>query len=203
MSFLYFILDQLVDVNLYRPNFYFSDVSKIPFDELKRMGIKYILIDQDNTFKYKGGMLCQRAVNALKKEAKEFGLIVITNYIAGRKRKQNARASIGELGHRIDRHVPGILLSFSRRKPKKWGFMKALDITGAVLPGEFVVIGDQIPSDILGGNQMGMTTILVDPLDPDGYSKMSLLWRVPFQKYLKSRLRLRHSVDEKIAAGHF
>ena len=50
-------------------------------------------------------------------------------------------------------------------KPRQEGFEQAIRLM-EVLPEFTVVIGDQILTDILGGNLMCMYTILVDPMHP-------------------------------------
>lgn len=48
-------------------------------------------------------------------------------------------------------------------KPGSKAFLKAADMMG-IQPGEIAVIGDQIFTDIRGGNKLGMYTILVKPI---------------------------------------
>lgn len=50
-----------------------------------------------------------------------------------------------------------------RLKPRKSAFRPALELLG-VAPERAAVIGDQIFTDILGGNRLGLYTILVRPL---------------------------------------
>jgi HAD superfamily phosphatase (TIGR01668 family) len=53
-------------------------------------------------------------------------------------------------------------------KPHRRPFVKALEIMKSS-PENTVVIGDQIATDIRGGNALGMYTILVEPLGKDGW----------------------------------
>ncbi len=48
-------------------------------------------------------------------------------------------------------------------KPRRRSFRKALELM-ALEPSQTAVIGDQVFTDILGGNRMGLYTILVHPL---------------------------------------
>ena len=52
----------------------------------------------------------------------------------------------------------------SAKKPLKRGFKKELKAIDHQNRAEVVVIGDQIMTDILGGNRMGFYTILVEPI---------------------------------------
>lgn len=51
------------------------------------------------------------------------------------------------------------------RKPTRSSFLLAARSMG-LRPREVAVIGDQIFTDVLGGNRCGMTTILVRPIEP-------------------------------------
>lgn len=55
-------------------------------------------------------------------------------------------------------HVPG-----NASKPGRAGVLKALELL-AVLPSEAVMIGDQLFTDMVAGNRVGLTTVLVNPL---------------------------------------
>lgn len=49
------------------------------------------------------------------------------------------------------------------RKPTNVSFVKALQLLGTT-PEQTCVIGDQMMTDVLGGNRMGLYTILVKPI---------------------------------------
>jgi len=51
------------------------------------------------------------------------------------------------------------------RKPSKKGFLKALEIMD-LGTNEVAVVGDQLFTDMLGGNRLNMFTILVKMIDP-------------------------------------
>ncbi len=55
-------------------------------------------------------------------------------------------------------------------KPRRGGFRKALQIMGTD-PSETAVIGDQVFTDVFGGNRVGLYTVLVSPL-----SRKEFLW---------------------------
>ena len=50
-------------------------------------------------------------------------------------------------------------------KPLKKGFRK-LCASAGLEPGQAAMVGDQLFTDILGGNRSGLITILVKPIDP-------------------------------------
>lgn len=67
------------------------------------------------------------------------------------------------------------------RKPAKYGFSKAIKEMG-LLPRNVAVIGDQVFTDICGGNRLGCYTILVVPLSKKELFTTKLL------RLLESRL---------------
>lgn len=52
-------------------------------------------------------------------------------------------------------------------KPKTGGMERAAKVLGGLRPEEMAVIGDQIFTDVWGGNRFGAVTILVAPLGPE------------------------------------
>jgi HAD superfamily phosphatase (TIGR01668 family) len=61
--------------------------------------------------------------------------------------------------------VLGVQWVPSGGKPRRRGFLRAMEAMGATAD-ETAVIGDQVMTDIWGGNRCGLLTILVDPLSP-------------------------------------
>jgi HAD superfamily phosphatase (TIGR01668 family) len=59
--------------------------------------------------------------------------------------------------------VLGVQCFPSGGKPRRRGFFRAIAAMG-VKPEETMVVGDQLLTDIWGGNRCGLPTILVEPL---------------------------------------
>ena len=74
---------------------------------------------------------------------------------------------------RIEKFVSGfpkefrdeVLFVCDAGKPLKKGFRKLCAAAG-LEPGQAAMVGDQLFTDILGGNRSGLTTVLVTPIDP-------------------------------------
>lgn len=60
----------------------------------------------------------------------------------------------------------GLYARYRAFKPSNKGFLEAMANLN-LTPQETAVIGDQLFTDIRGGNRIGLTTILVQPLDKD------------------------------------
>ena len=67
-------------------------------------------------------------------------------------------------------------------KPKSPSFYKAMERMGAE-KGQTAIVGDQVFTDILGGNRAGISTILVEPIrlagNPGRYLRYAAEW--PFR----------------------
>ena len=76
--------------------------------------------------------------------------------------------------------------SASSKKPRTKKFLQVLRLYGYVI-SEVAIIGDQLLTDVLGGNRIGITTILVNPI-----STKDFLWtRFSRKKEVKIMKKLR------------
>lgn len=133
-----------------RPDIYQEKISDIPFPTLKENGIKLLLIDIDNTLLACGENEIQENIEKeIEKLKNEFQIILFSN--ASKKR-------VKELAKILN--LPSVFRAF---KPCKRAFIKVIK-ENKLEPCEVAIIGDQILTDIKGGNKVGITTILVSPL---------------------------------------
>ena len=72
------------------------------------------------------------------------------------------------------------------KKPFKKGFLKIQKILN-IKPENIAVVGDQLFTDIIGGNRCNMFTILVDPVDKKDYWYTA--WKRPLENKLKQKLK--------------
>ena len=118
---------------------------------LKSRGIRALILDLDNTLVPRGAETAAPQVidwlNTMRQEG--FKLCIVSN---------NSQQKGGVLAHRLG--IPGV---FRAVKPRGRAFRKALALLGTA-PEETAMIGDQLFTDVLGGNRMGLYTILVSPL---------------------------------------
>lgn len=133
------------------PNAYISSLQEISPAYFKQRGIKGLILDLDNTIiPWKAGVLRQETVNLLKNYTSAgLKLCIVSN--AFNRRVTNLLKPLG---------VPWVARA---GKPRRKPFVKALKILGTG-PHETAVIGDQLFTDILGGNRIGLYTMLVIPM---------------------------------------
>lgn len=163
-------------MNLY-PSRYIENVKKITLELLKEKKIKGLILDIDNTLiDYDKNLLegTKEWCDNLKENNIKLCILSNTNKV----KKVEKVAKILNLEYIYFAH-----------KPSKKGFLKAQKLLG-LNKEEIAIVGDQIFTDVWGGNRVGMYTILTKPID----KRDILLTRLkrPFEKivinnYLKQR----------------
>lgn len=134
-----------------RPTYIIDHVSDIDLDELKENGIKGFLFDLDNTLMAPhAGELTPEMQEWVDKVSCEFKIAVVSN---------NTNL---EYMRKIDElfHCP---VYPAAKKPRRKAAIQALKEID-LLPVQVAMVGDRPLTDILVGQRLGMTTILVDPL---------------------------------------
>ncbi|RDI44042.1 YqeG family HAD IIIA-type phosphatase [Falsibacillus pallidus] len=139
------------------PNEQVKSIFEITPDELKRRGIKGIITDLDNTLvEWDRPNATPKLIQWFKK-MEENGIAVT---IVSNNNQSRVKAFADPL------HLPFI---FQARKPMGRAFKRALKSMG-LKKEETVVIGDQLLTDVFGGNRSGFYTILVVPVaKSDGF----------------------------------
>lgn len=139
-------------LSIFLPNRTSESVATVNAAELRDLGIEALLLDLDNTLvPWHGYEIADSTLEWLRNaESLGFKLCIVSNTRYPGRLKRLA----GQL------QVP---FARGRLKPLRSAFRPALDLLG-VAPHQTAVIGDQIFTDILGGNRLGLYTILVRPL---------------------------------------
>ena len=138
-------------LKILKPDFYYKEIYSIKLELLGENDIKGIICDIDNTIVEWSEKEIEKEVLSWfeKLSAKGFKVCLVTNSLNKRAFYFSKKINTPAIGYAI--------------KPAKWSYKKAQKIMG-LSKNEIVVIGDQIFTDILGGNRLGFMTILVDPL---------------------------------------
>lgn len=132
------------------PNMYQKNIQDINYKKLKKLGIKCLIFDLDNTIALIDQHVITDDTKRLLMELKnDFQIIIISNNIT---KRVKSYADYLECDFVANAAKP---LSKGYQKIKKKYDLKK---------EEMCMIGDQIVTDIYGGNHYGMFTILVDPL---------------------------------------
>lgn len=121
---------------------------------LRKMKVKAILLDVDNTLSHHGSQTpFDGAVEWTKQmQAEGFKLIIVSN---------NTRERITPFAKLFD--LPFI---WRACKPLPIGYQKAAKRLGVKFK-EAVIVGDQVFTDIIGANALGMKSILLEPAEEE------------------------------------
>lgn len=142
------------------PREYVGSVNEIDPTRMLELGIRAVLVDLDNTLVEWTRSDLEPEVEDWVREALWAGLKVC---IVSNTRNEARIAGIaGMLG------IPYVLRA---RKPRRGAFRRAMDLLGAGT-AETAVIGDQLFTDVIGGNRLGVYTILCVPLPGREYPGM-------------------------------
>ncbi len=158
-----------------------QDIHEIDLQRLRAAGIRGIITDLDNTLVPWNDNAIAPEVLAWIEQAKEAGfkVCIVSN--------NNLRRGEG-LSEQFD--VPAV---WQAVKPRRGAFRKALEIM-ALDPTEAVVVGDQVFTDVLGGNRLGLHTILVAPLNKREFIGTKFMRQ--FEKAVLFGLRKKGYIDK-------
>lgn len=118
---------------------------------LRQHGITGIVFDLDNTIlPWNSSEICPEAALWLRQ-------VLASGFKAGLVSNNNPRR-VAELADQFD--IPYVARAF---KPASRGFRQVIDAM-QLSPKQVAVVGDQLFTDILGGNRLGCWTIWVKPL---------------------------------------
>ena len=156
---------------LFKADFLADSIYDISGEALARRGIKLLLADLDNTLVPYGVPLPDDKLINWRDELHAYG---ITLFVLSNNRHESRPRIFAEgldvpyIGH--------------AGKPKTHSFYKAMEDM-RVTKEQTAIIGDQIFTDVLGGNRAGVSTILVKPIrlagNPGRYVRYAA--EVPFR----------------------
>lgn len=144
----------------YFPDWHVKNIYQIDFEKLKSIGIKAVIFDIDNTLVHHGDDSNEK-VDQFFHQLKQSGLKLF--FLSDNSKE------------RIERFNKNINIPYIEEagKPDPSSYLKALSLLEASA-AETVVIGDQIFKDILGANNSGIKSILVDFIRLDSEKKIGL-----------------------------
>lgn len=164
-------------INKLYPRLYVSNLLDIPLDQLAEKGIRAFILDLDNTITEWNNNSITEEVRLWFERVKAAGFkaCILSN---------NGEQRVVQVAETLD--IPYI---HKAQKPRRGGYYQAVARMG-VKTEETAVIGDQIFTDVLGGNRAGLFTILVVPLSSREFAgtKISRAMEYFVLKRIKHRL---------------
>lgn len=152
-------------MSIFIPNEYHKSIHDIDLVKLYESGKRLILTDLDNTLVSYVEPLPTEEIRLFKQKCDEIGLTLV---IISNNNEKRVKHFADELG---------VTYLAKALKPFRRAYRM---LTMDYRPDEVVIIGDQILTDIVGGNRMGFYTILVDAID---YNTES--WKTKFNRFFE------------------
>ena len=164
----------------FRARFTANDIYELTGGALARRGFRLLLADLDNTLVPYGVPLPDEKLKAWRDDLARHG---VTLFILSNNRKEHRPRIFAEaLDVRYIGHAG---------KPKTPSFYRAMEQMG-VTKEQTAIVGDQVFTDVLGGNRAGVSAILVKPIrlagNPGRYLRYAA--EVPFRLLSRKGERL-------------
>jgi len=135
---------------VFKPTIWIRNVLSIDRDFLNKYRIKGLILDLDNTLSMHGSPAVEAGVGEWLADMRKLGvnMVVVSN---------NTSKRVAPLAKEL-----GLEFIAFGCKPLPFGINKAVKSFG--LPKKYIaVVGDQIFTDVMGGNLSGIRTVLVEP----------------------------------------
>lgn len=166
---------------LLRPTIKLQKITDITPNILKKRDIKALILDVDNTLSTHHGQILTDGLEAWLQEMKENGikLTILSNSTS--KRLTPFAEKIG-----LDFISLGL-------KPLPFGYLRAIKKL-SVKKCNAAIVGDQIFTDTLGGNIVGLNTILLTPIKPEASLRFRMKRRV--ERFVIKKLNIKNLEEE-------
>lgn len=156
------------------PNLLLDSVKEITIEKLKQNNIKALILDVDNTLIDYKQYLSEDIIRWSKDmRQQKIKLYILSN--------TNDKEKVQSVANALQ--IPYINFA---KKPFKSGFLKVQKILKEK-PENIAVVGDQIFTDIIGGNRCKMFTILVEPIEKKEY--WYTRWKRPIENSIKNKFK--------------
>jgi HAD superfamily phosphatase (TIGR01668 family) len=161
-----------VYMEIYVPDLYKKSIYDINYKKLKQSGIKCLLFDLDNTLIPYNEKLPTKKIKDLFISLKDMGFKVIIFSNSGKKRLQPFKEQLN-----VD-----VCYRCFKPSPKKFLYvMEHFNYNES----QIAIVGDQFYTDIIGGNKVGITTILVNPISAKSDMILTKVQRMREKKLIK------------------
>ena len=166
------------------PKIYKKSIMDIDYKELKKNNIKCLMFDLDNTLLEVNKNIPKKEICYLiKKLKKDFQIVIISN--------NTSKKRLSKVAEELEVDYIKFALKPSskafRKVQKKYGYEKS----------EMCIIGDQLITDIKGGNKYDVLTILVDPLAKEELKVTGI------NRFIEKKILKKLSKNNKLKRGEY
>jgi len=138
-------------LELFCPTVYCDTIYDINLTGLREKGIQGLIVDFDNTLVARGSKETPNRLREWLRELKAVGfkICIVSN---------NWERKVAVVAQKLN--IPIIAKA---GKPRRKAFKQGMKVIGTT-NSQTAVVGDQLFTDVLGGNRLGLLTILVVPI---------------------------------------
>lgn len=166
------------------PNIYLKKVEDITIEILIKNKIKLLILDVDNTLIDYYKNLSEQVINWAKEmKGQGIKLYILSN--------TNDKEKVQVVADKL-----GIKYKNFAMKPLKRGF-KYIQKEMNLKPENIAVVGDQLFTDVLGGNRCNMFTILVEPID-NKKDYWYTAWKRPIENKIKKKYKTKEEKNKNV-----
>ena len=163
------------------PDFGIKNIFELNIDSILTKGFTHIFLDLDNTLDSYKTLTPSKRVKNFIDSCKEKG---ITPYIVSNNKSERVKNYGKELG---------IEVFSSMNKPFKKRLNKLIEEKG-IEKSKILMIGDQIFTDVWGGNNIGVTTLFVEPIVPEDQFVTKI--KRPLEKIFKKKMNKKNLIKK-------
>lgn len=166
------------------PNLYLKKVEDISIETLIKNKIKLLILDVDNTLIDYYRNLSEDVIEWAKEmKGQGIKLYILSN--------TNKKEKVKKVAEKLDIEYKNFAM-----KPLKIGF-KLIQKQFNIEPEKIAVVGDQIFTDVLGGNRCKMFTILVEPINAKK-DYWYTAWKRPIEKKIKNKYEAKEEKNKNV-----
>ena len=171
-------------MKIINPNLYLKKVEDIKIEVLLKNKIKLLILDVDNTLIDYYENLSENVINWAKEmKGQGIKLYILSN--------TNNKEKVKKVADKLE--IP--FKNFAM-KPLKKGFVSIQKNT-KIKTENIAVVGDQIFTDILGGNRCKMFTILVEPIN-NKKDYWYTAWKRPIENKIKKKYGAKEEKNKNV-----
>ena len=163
-----------------KPKIKLEKVTDISIEILNKYGIKALILDVDNTLSTHHGQVLTDGLPEWLETMRKNGIKMTVLSNSNSKRLTPFAKKIG-----LDFISLGL-------KPLPFGYLRALKRLGTGKK-ETAIVGDQLFTDVVGGNFVGVTTVLLTPIKPETSLRFRCKRRV--ERFVMKKLNIVNTED--------
>jgi len=160
------------------PHHIFHSVTDVTTDYLKQLGIRFLMLDLDNTIAAYDEHVLADDISLWIDDVKNSGIVLFLISNSTRKKRVESFA-----------HSIGVEFIMQSNKPSPKSLLRAMDIAG-FSPDVSALAGDQIVTDTIAAHRAGVISIIVRPRRfSNPFLAIRYYVEVPFRAMCKNKNR--------------